>query len=342
MADLSALNLSRRVRGILERNGVTDLSSLLKLNEREVLALPGFGPGCLTELRQALVSTELGELAVDPYASYVCARHGVPAKDATLSDLFLCDDCAAKWQAEAFGGQDPAYVGAPVGGFCLNCNVERPDVCLRQWFLCGTCERVARSIGRSVVAERYVMAQWDQGITPVTPHLHLRKTDEPTLRRRERDASETKTAEIDFAAQDEDEKDAFGFELKTGRSHISGLAQVGSRISEFQLDTSDCDDITTVIDREGIPVYLLHVQVIDRAHPPTLEYKALAGWWTDVFRMAEHFKRIRVRPRETRNAAYYDTAMFEPLDTFAEHLRSGEYKKLAERLRREGIPDLYS
>jgi hypothetical protein len=32
MADLSALNLSRRVQGILERNGVSDFDSLLKVN----------------------------------------------------------------------------------------------------------------------------------------------------------------------------------------------------------------------------------------------------------------------------------------------------------------------
>ena len=49
------------------------------------------------------------------------------------------------------------------------------------------------------------------------------------------------------AARDEQSGvDAFGFELKTGKSYISGTAQVGARMGQFQLDTTDCDDITTV------------------------------------------------------------------------------------------------
>ena len=129
--------------------------------------------------------------------------------------------------------------------------------------------------------------------------------------------------------------------MKTGKSYISGLAPVGAAMSQFQLDTSDCDDIVTVMRREAIPVYLLHVQVIDRAHAPTVEYKAIDGWWTDPFRMREHFDRIQRRPRETRDAAYFKTAMFQPLDTLADHIAAGGPAQLAERIEAEGVPALY-
>lgn len=341
MPNLSTLGLSRRVVATLERGGIDDVQALVALNERELLALPGFGPASLEEVRAALDSSGMS-LAADPYGRYVCARHGERSWDANLSNLFLCDECAAMWQAEAFADEPPAYVGDPVDGFCVNCNVRRSDVRLRQWFLCGTCERVARSIGRSVVAERYVARCWGELVARHAPQLRLLTTDIPTLRRRHRDASETKRSEIDFVARDRDSgADAFGFELKTGKSYISGTGQVGARMGQFQLDTSDCDDITTVMEREGIVVYLLHVQVIDRAHPPTVQYVALEAWWTDVFRMHDHFRHVQRRPRETRDAAYYDIAMFEEFDTFGEHIRSGQHEQLAERLRSKGIPALY-
>ncbi len=341
MLDFGGLGFSRRVLTILESNGINSMDALTALNARELLALPGLGRGALSEVRTALEQAGLA-LAEDPYAPYVCDRHGEATWDTNLANLFLCVECAARWQEEAFAGQPPAYVGDPLDGFCLNCNVRRADVRLRQWFLCGTCERVARSIGRSVVAERYVSQRWSEQVAPHAPRLRLLTIDVPTLRRRERNASATKRSEIDFVVCDQDSGIvAFGFELKTGKSYISGVAQVGARMRQFQLDTSDCDDITAVMERERIPVYVLHVQVIDRAHPPTVQYVALGAWWTDVFRMRDHFQHVGRRPRETRDAAYYDTAMFDDFGMFVEHIASGEYELLRHRLREEGIPLLY-
>ena len=68
---------------------------------------------------------------------------------------------------------------------------------------------------------------------------------------------------------------------------------------------------------------------------------ALGAWWTDVFRIHDHFRHIQQRPRETRDAAYYETAMFDDLGTFGEHIASGGHELLAQRLRDEGIPQLY-
>lgn len=341
VVDIARLQLSRRTSGILRAAGVNDLETLIKYNERELLALSGFGRVSMSDVYKAL-ATEGCKLEQDPFAAYVCARHGERSWDTNLCSLFLCGDCAAAWTADVFDKQPAAYVSAPTGGFCVNCNVNRQDVALRQWFLCGTCERVARSIGRSVVAERFVSEQWNSLVVPHAPSLVLLGTDAPTLRRRGRDDSKNKHAEIDFVAHDEqDHEPVFGFELKTGKSHISGRAPVGAGMGQFQLDTSDCDDITAVMSREQMPVYLLHVQVIDRAHPPTIEYRAIAGWWTDPFQMREHFDRVQRRPRETRDAAYFNVNMFQPFSTLAEHIRNDGPVHLAERIEREGVPDLY-
>jgi hypothetical protein len=338
---LAKLQLSPRVQRVLEAHGIKRTSGLTGLNERELLAIRGFGGKGLAELYEALDAAGL-ELTPDPYAPYVCARHGQASWDTNIADLFLCDACTAKWQRDAFAGQPPEYEGGSLKGFCLNCNVLSKDVRLRQWLLCGTCERVARSIGRSVVAERYVMDRWNDTIARYAPALILESTDEPTLMRREDKASSQKRAEIDFISKTKKtDRNVFGFELKTGKSYISGAAPVGSYMGRFQLDKSDCDDIVAVMEREKLPVYLLHVQVIDRVHPPTQQYLALAGWWTDVFRMASHFEQIRRRPRETRDAAYFDTSMFEPLDTFADHVARGDHRTVARRLKKQGVPALY-
>lgn len=340
MADLDDLGLSSRALRVLHAAGIKDVETLIQHNERELLALAGLGWGTMTEVYAALEAAGF-ELAEDPFAAYVCARHGGRSWDTNLANLFLCDDCAAEWIAGAFDGQPAAYVAPAAGGYCLNCNVNRTDVALRQWFLCGTCERVAGSIGRSVVAERFVADQWHELVVPHAPTLLLEGTDAPILRRRGKDDSKTKHAEIDFVARDDQEEPEFGFELKTGKNHISGVAAVGAAMGQFQLDTSDCDDITAVMAREGIPVYLLHVQVIDRAHPPTVEYRAVAGWWTDPFRMNENFNHVRRRPRETRDAAYFSVDMFQPLSTLAEHIGNDGPARLAERIENEGIPQLY-
>ena len=342
MADLRAFGLGSRLAVVLERSGITTSDELLALTEREVLALPGVGPVAVAKLRAVLDAAGC-DLAHDEFAPYMCVRHGKPAWDVNLADLFLCDECAEKWQTNAFGGADAEYVGPVLDGYCLACNQHR-ELRLRQWLLCGNCERVARSIGRGVAAERFLAEQWMALIKPIAAHLDLRQTDEPTLRGRRRDGStSSKVASIDFAATDTGLRvDVFGFELKTGKKYISGRGRPGGQMSEFQLDTTDCDDITTVMTRDAIPVYLIHVQVIDRAHPPTARYVPLGAWWTDPWRMGSTgFKRIQQRSRETRDAAYFNTAIFEDFVTFADHLARDDHRRLAERLASSGVPSLY-
>src|SRR5262245_38128959 len=77
VADLEKLGLSNRVRNILEGNGVSTIDDLLTWNGRELLALPRFGKGCFAEVVEKLEEGGLA-LAVDPFAPYMCARHGDP------------------------------------------------------------------------------------------------------------------------------------------------------------------------------------------------------------------------------------------------------------------------
>src|SRR5437588_10690457 len=105
MAALEDLRMSRRLLGVLERGGIAGLDELLSRNERQLLALPGFGPACLAELWGVLEETGL-QLPEDPFGPYVCARHGAAARDASLATFLLCQDCARLWQRDAFSAHD--------------------------------------------------------------------------------------------------------------------------------------------------------------------------------------------------------------------------------------------
>ena len=184
MADLESLGLSRRVLTILTNNGIRDIDELTALNERQLLGFSGFGPACLTDLSEALDRGGLA-LADDQFAPYICVRDGRPGWDVNLADLFLCDECAVKWQAEAFYGDGPEYVGSADQGYCVSCN-RSIEIRLRQWLLCGNCDRVARSIGKGVAAQRFLLGQWHELIQPRARHLQLRQIDEPLLRGQQR------------------------------------------------------------------------------------------------------------------------------------------------------------
>jgi hypothetical protein len=57
----------------------------------------------------------------------------------------------------------------------------------------------------------------------------------------------------------------------------------------FQLDISDCDAILSIVDRECIPVYLVHIQIIGRILPPTERLQGVGFWWTDLWAMQSSF-----------------------------------------------------
>jgi len=264
----------------------------------------------------------------------VCVRHLKQRKDVRLRHYFLCDRCAAKWQAEAFDDSAPLYVGEPVAGYCLLCNALLDAIRLRTWFLCDICDRVARSIGRNHVSEASVLDFWETEIRPLHPTVELVQNDPADLRPR-RDTDTSGAAPVDFLAIDQSTgRVIFGIESKTGRSSIREM-------SRFQLDVSDCDCILSEMKANGWPVYVIHAQVLELWHPPTMGFQTVGLWWTDVYRMAAHFKEVRMRRTEMRGAAYFSKKAFLPIDDLPDALMGDQDFALVERFAREGVPELY-
>ena len=263
-----------------------------------------------------------------------CVRHQSPRKDVRLRHFFLCDGCSDLWACEAFGGNKPLYVGEAVNGYCLLCNRHQAGVRLRTWFLCDICHRVAGSIGRNHVAEKAILDFWEDRVKPKLPALRLVQNDVSSLRPR-RNTDVSGVAPVDFLAIDEPSgRQVFGIENKTGRSSIQEMSQ-------FQLDVSDCDCILNEMRSHQIPVYLIHAQVLELWEPPTMGYRAVGLWWSDVYLMAEHFKAVRMRRDESRGAAYFGKKAFADIGSLPEKLWGGSDFLLVERFRREGIPTMY-
>jgi len=337
LAGLVGPGPARRLNAV----GITTVEDLAAMNPRELEATPGIGPAAVSKIMDVLHGLRL-QLAVDPWARYVCARDGRPAADADLAGFFLCADCLAAFRDQAFGGTDPEWVACEVVmGFCSHCNSERHDIRLTQWHLCGVCTRVLRSIGRGLVAARFVNQQWAEHVANLLPNVHLEETDPPHLQPRSKEQRALKVSTADFTATDARSGIAiFGFELKSGRSAAAG-GGVGVAMSQFQLDTTDCDDILTVVRRERIPVYLLHAQVLGRAEPPTERFAGVNLWWTDMWTMDTAFQAVRMRGLETRMAAYFKTSMFRQFPRFAAYVADGVVDRDQARLESEGAPALY-
>ena len=263
-----------------------------------------------------------------------CVRHAQPRKDVKLRHFFLCDPCTWQWVQEAFGGNDPCTYGEPVEGYCLLCN-NVTNVRLQTWFLCDICERVARSIGRNHVAEKAIMDFWEQQIRPKYPHLRITQNDLSSLRPRRSD-DVSGEGPLDFLITDEKtDQTVFGIENKTGRSSIKDMSQ-------FQLDVSDCDSILHHVRQLHIPAYIIHAQVLEMWKPPTMGFRAVGLWWSDIYRMTANFVSVKMRRMENRGAAYFKRSAFAPIDTLVDDLYDqGGQVRLVRQFQTDGIPRMY-
>jgi len=328
------------LRGIgtkLNRLGIQTVEELVALNERELLSLPGIGPGALAKIVDAL--TLQGQiLAIDPYAAYVCARHSEQARDAELRSYFLCDSCRDHYSAMAFSDRLPEWVSAErVDGYCAHCN-SLTAVRLSQWFLCGTCDRVIRSIGRGIASAKFIETSWSAAFAG-SGDLAIVETDPVTLQPRGRRSDPSRTATADFECRQTSGAVALGLELKSGRSALPG-GGIGTPMSQFQLDTTDCDDIIAAARGLKAPVFLLHAQVIGRAEAPTERFEGVGLWFARPWDMLSHLEAVRQRPRETRDAAYFKTAMFRPFSELPSYIAT-RFEADREAMERDGFPPLY-
>ncbi len=332
------LGLPNRTANALRRHDIETVEGLTGLNPREVSGLAGIGSAALAEILDALGAHGLA-LATDPYEAYVCARHDEPRGDSLLAGFWLCDECTDQFVGDALHGSSPEYAGEVVEGQCAHCNRDRA-IRLRQWLLCPVCERVLRSIGRSLVAAKHLLEFWETRIQPTTPDLSLVELDQPRLRVRGSIGNAAKDVTADFVIQ-RDAEDLVGVELKTGKSRIGRGTGVGSAMSRFQLDISDCDDIERAGTESGYPVYVIHSQVIDRVSPPSVRYVAIEAWWATPFALAEAFLSRSQRQRESKEAAYFDTKAFRPLGDAIAHIQSGGLDQSVQLYRINGMPRLY-
>lgn len=337
LASIQDLGLGKALAKRLEDKGIETVDELATWNQRELGSIPGVGSKSFDKIEEALGGVGLA-LAEDPLSPYECVREGRAAWDVRLCSFHLCDSCVAEWTVGAFRGELPVFDAAVLSGSCQNCTQVVSDLHLAQWLLCGNCERVARSIGRSIAAEKYVETRFAHAFRQSL--LELEQLDRPALRAHNAQILEQRTPSIDFMIHEGGVPIA-GIELKPGRSHLGGWAPVGAKMATFQLDHGDCDDIREVAERDEVVVYLFHAQVIDRAEPPTTRFEAVGLWWIDPFSFSDSYQTSRTRPRETKTAAYYSTDRFRPFEEFEEHWQSGEMASVRQRFGQHGQPSLY-
>jgi len=129
-------------------------------------------------------------------------------------------------------------------------------------------------------------------------------------------------------------KPAFGIENKTGRSSIKEMSQ-------FQLDTSDCDTICNEMKRLKIPVVIIHAQVLENWHAPTVGFRIVGLWWSDVYQMAANFTKTAKRRDENRGAAFFRKKAFGTMDNVVALLAGKKRKTFLNKFKSKGVPKLY-
>ncbi len=270
---------------------------------------------------------------------YVCARHGSSRIDVGLSSFFLCDNCVTLLKNNVFVNTEPANQSdGSVEGFCAYCG-KKLTVKQTFWFLCSGCDRIVRSYAVERAASAFVLNWWNtnRNSNECTKKIKLEQTDPVKLMsfngHKEWKQNAT-TSNPDFTGIDENTgKKLFAIEMKTGRNAIN-------KMSAFQLDVTDCDDILTFVKKLRIPTYLFHVWVTEEYDPPTFRKMALDTWWMSIYDMEANFQQIRTRQREQRPAAYFKKSGFKLKEDFLSSVCDKELGEFARRLSK-GLPTLY-
>jgi hypothetical protein len=261
-----------------------------------------------------------------------CARHSNRQVARTVQFLHLCDDCTRHLVRDAFNNRPPIYHGETITAFCGLCN-ELKEVTLREWFVCGICWNVVLSYQKAFVAPKVVQAYWAAQIAPTLPTFRLEESEQVVLAPYARTGKTKKEAaaildRLDFLVSEEVarvQQPRFHIELKTGPSAIETM-------TEFQLDVNDSNDIAGAVNHTHLPAYIFHVQLDHEYRPPTRRAVVRGIWWTDVITLNEHRKDVRNRRGEDKDAGYYDTAAFQPIETFRGELQARRFEDLHRRV----------
>lgn len=261
-----------------------------------------------------------------------CARHTARTTSRALQHIYLCDPCAIRLTKEAFNDRPPIYHGETVDGYCGLCNA-RTAVTLRQWFVCPFCWNVLGSYQKGFVGPQAVLAFWAREIQPRYPNFAIQETECVFCGPYHRGKNTKKTAAatlkiLDFLVsevRDGKESPVFHIELKAGPGSIDTM-------SEFQLDVNDSNDIVGAVAYTGLPAYILHVQLDYEYFPPTRRAIAKGMWWTDVVSLEANRTAVRQRRGEDKQAGYYRTAAFQPIDTFIKELETRRFEPLRRAL----------
>jgi hypothetical protein len=263
-----------------------------------------------------------------------CVRCTRRQADVERAHLFLCGNCEPQFQAQAFNGTPPLYSANSVDGFCEFCDEKLP---LRhtEWLLCSYCARVVQSYRLGKVTAEFALKQLNA--LHLKPAYQFQEADPVLIQANTARGGRRKPAtKLDLEAVDPSTGQRhFWIELKTGPGSID-------EIPEFQLDTTDCDDIQNAVLTSGVPALLIHCQVEKQPSPPTMRLTPQGLWWTDLGAFAGSF--IKAAPRrgnERKNAASFAPNCFQRIDTLAGFLAGGGIAKLAADLRAQGCAPLY-
>ncbi|RLI55422.1 MAG: hypothetical protein DRO87_09060 [Candidatus Thorarchaeota archaeon] len=326
--EVGELPLHKSLISKLSRCGIETVADLTRCCERELLAMKGLGKVSVGSIVKALDTVGL-QLAEDRYGKKICARHNRERGDTRIRTYFLCENCSKSFEEQALNNARPIYETVLEGGpfFCAHCN-EKKQLKMYQWYVCDVCDRVLRSIGRGLEADRGVLSWWEDRKRENPSLPEIEETDQPRLLPVESSEEKAgKESKFDFEWRD-DGNILFGVEIKTGRNRMEG-GSVGSKMTQFQLDVTDIENTISAMSDDGVftPAYLYHCQVVDIPSPPTAKYECVHIWWTSMDDLIRSIKDIRERPRETRPAAYIDTTAFKPIDEFVDEIESQGYKK---------------
>lgn len=327
LAKIEELNLSASVTEKLADKSIINVEQLTALCEREVLSVKGIGAKSLENIKTALNRFGL-TLAEDPYESLVCGRHNVRRNDTRIRSYFLCESCAKNFEEQALNNSKPIFKIAIGGGlhYCSHCNEEK-ELALYQWYVCDVCDRVLKSIGRGLEADRGFIRWWNSARGQVRLPLEMMETDKPRLSPVNGDENDD---DFDFKWTYK-RSILFGAEIKTGRNHLCG-GNVGSGMSQFQLDVSDIEAVLASMEKREpfIPAYVFHTQVVDVPKPPTTRFECVGIWWVSISDLIDNIEQIKRRPRENRPAAYINTDAFEKIESFSEEIGTEGYRTCPE------------